>query len=162
MVISLGAALFLGFWRRSLDLGWVYDNYVPLLTASVGRQRGRLLAACWLLLPPPPPPLMLQPRTCCCCCCCLCCPQLLLPLPLLSHSPPGRAPPNHRQVLFSSGLSLYLYISSHAKGALLAHGGNTGGQAGARGRSGCSSLVLQGLPLQSLPLCGTHRATGPF
>lgn len=31
----MGAALYLGFWRRSLDLGWVYDNYVPLITAAV-------------------------------------------------------------------------------------------------------------------------------
>jgi hypothetical protein len=35
LLVSVGAALYLGFYRRSLDLGWVYDNYVPLLTASV-------------------------------------------------------------------------------------------------------------------------------
>ena len=35
MVITLGAVLYFGFWRRSWDLGWVYDNYLPLVTASV-------------------------------------------------------------------------------------------------------------------------------
>lgn len=63
MVISVGLVLYLGFYRRSLDLGWVYDNYVPLITASI---------------------------------------------------------------IFSAGLSLYLYISSFAKGRVLAAGGNTG------------------------------------
>ncbi|KAL4441297.1 hypothetical protein ABPG77_011534 [Micractinium sp. CCAP 211/92] len=62
-VISLAAVLYFGFYRRSLPLGWVYDNYVPLITASI---------------------------------------------------------------IFSGVLSLYLYASSFAKGALLAKGGNTG------------------------------------
>lgn len=34
-VISLAAVLYFGFYRRSLPLGWVYDNYVPLITASI-------------------------------------------------------------------------------------------------------------------------------
>ena len=55
--------LYFGFYRGSLNLGWVYDNYVPLMTASI---------------------------------------------------------------LFSTALTLYLYATSYAKGAVLAQGGNTG------------------------------------
>ena len=33
--MALGGAGYLGFVQRSLDLGWVYDNYVPLMTASL-------------------------------------------------------------------------------------------------------------------------------
>lgn len=35
LALSLGGVLYFGFWRGSLPLGWVYDNYVPLITASV-------------------------------------------------------------------------------------------------------------------------------
>ncbi|KAI3438180.1 hypothetical protein D9Q98_000617 [Chlorella vulgaris] len=35
MVVSVAAVLYFGFYRRSLDLGWVYDNYLPLITASI-------------------------------------------------------------------------------------------------------------------------------
>jgi hypothetical protein len=58
MVVTVGAVLYFAFWRRSFDLGWVYDNYTPLITASVicsaalslalyaaSFARGRLLAS---------------------------------------------------------------------------------------------------------------------
>lgn len=57
-VLSLGVLAYLSFGRGALDLGWVYDNYVPLLSASAALSlalsfylyarssaRGRLLAA---------------------------------------------------------------------------------------------------------------------
>ena len=57
-MLSLGALGYLSFGRGALDLGWVYDNYVPLLSASAALSlalslylyarsfaRGRLLAA---------------------------------------------------------------------------------------------------------------------
>mmetsp|Transcript_33631 Transcript_33631/g.74457 ORF Transcript_33631/g.74457 Transcript_33631/m.74457 type:complete len:429 (+) Transcript_33631:84-1370(+) len=34
-VITYGGAVYLGFFTNYLDLGWLYDNYLPLLTASV-------------------------------------------------------------------------------------------------------------------------------
>ncbi|KXZ54584.1 hypothetical protein GPECTOR_4g649 [Gonium pectorale] len=61
--LTYGAALYFGFYTRQLDLGWLYDNYAPLLTASV---------------------------------------------------------------LFSAALSVYLYASSFARGALLSSHGDTG------------------------------------
>ncbi|GFR49051.1 hypothetical protein Agub_g11077 [Astrephomene gubernaculifera] len=63
LVLTYGAALYFGFYTRQLDLGWLYDNFAPLLTASL---------------------------------------------------------------LFSSALSVYLYVSSFKKGALLGSIGNTG------------------------------------
>ncbi len=62
-VLSYGAALYFGFYTRQLDLGWLYDNFAPLLTASV---------------------------------------------------------------IFSSALSVYLYVSSFKRGALLSAHGNSG------------------------------------
>ena len=36
LVLSLAAVAYFGFWRRgALPLSWVYDNYVPLMTAAV-------------------------------------------------------------------------------------------------------------------------------
>lgn len=34
-IITIGAAWYFGFFHRSLNLSWVYDNYVPLLTSSI-------------------------------------------------------------------------------------------------------------------------------
>ncbi|GLC33514.1 hypothetical protein PLESTB_000083300 [Pleodorina starrii] len=34
-VLAYGAALYFGFYTRQLDLGWLYDQFAPLLTASV-------------------------------------------------------------------------------------------------------------------------------
>jgi hypothetical protein len=34
-VITYGAAVYLGFVTRQLDLGWLYDNFLQLLTAAV-------------------------------------------------------------------------------------------------------------------------------
>lgn len=34
-IISLAAVLYFGFYKQSLPLDWVYDNYVPLITASI-------------------------------------------------------------------------------------------------------------------------------
>lgn len=34
-VLTYSAALYFGFYTRQLDLGWLYDNFAPLLTASV-------------------------------------------------------------------------------------------------------------------------------
>lgn len=33
--MTAAAALYLGFYRGALDLGWVHDNFVPLLSAAV-------------------------------------------------------------------------------------------------------------------------------
>lgn len=33
--MTVGAAAFLSFGSHQLNLGWVYDNYLPLMTASV-------------------------------------------------------------------------------------------------------------------------------
>lgn len=59
----LAAAAYFGFYHQTLNLGWVYDNYVPLMSGAIA---------------------------------------------------------------FSTALSIYLYASSFARGALLAKGGNTG------------------------------------
>ena len=34
-LLVLAAAGYLGFYKRALDLGWVYDNYVPLMGAAI-------------------------------------------------------------------------------------------------------------------------------
>lgn len=34
-IVTLGLVGYFGFYRRILNLGWAYDNYVPLMTASV-------------------------------------------------------------------------------------------------------------------------------
>jgi hypothetical protein len=34
LVVVYAAAVYLGFVERRVDLGWMYDNYVPLLTGS--------------------------------------------------------------------------------------------------------------------------------
>ena len=62
-VLTYGAALYFGFFTQQLNLGWLHDNFVPLLTASL---------------------------------------------------------------IFSSALSLYLYVSSFKRGAMLSSHGDTG------------------------------------
>ena len=34
-VVTVAAALWFGFVTKQLDLGWVYDNYLPLMTAAI-------------------------------------------------------------------------------------------------------------------------------
>lgn len=34
-LIAYGAAIFFSFGTHQLDLGWVYDNFVPLITGAV-------------------------------------------------------------------------------------------------------------------------------
>lgn len=62
-VLLYGTVLYFSFYTRQLDLGWLYDQFAPLLTASI---------------------------------------------------------------IFSTALSVYLYVSSFRKGLLLSTHGNTG------------------------------------
>ena len=81
--MTVGAAAFLSFGSPQLNLGWVYDNYLPLMTASVllssalavlvyvGSFGGRLLAegghtgyAALLITALDPDAYKLQKRSC--------------------------------------------------------------------------------------------------
>lgn len=35
VVVTLLAAAYFGFYKGTVDLGWIYDNFLPLLTAAV-------------------------------------------------------------------------------------------------------------------------------
>lgn len=35
LVVTLAAAAYLGFGTRQLNLGWIYDSYVPLMSAAI-------------------------------------------------------------------------------------------------------------------------------
>ena len=34
-MVTLAAAAYLGFGTRQLNLGWIYDSYVPLMSAAI-------------------------------------------------------------------------------------------------------------------------------
>lgn len=36
LVVTVAAALYFGFATRQLNLGWIYDSYVPLMSAAIG------------------------------------------------------------------------------------------------------------------------------
>ena len=53
LVVTLAAAAYFGFGTRQLNLGWIYDSYVPLMSAaialSIALSAGAVLAHCAML-----------------------------------------------------------------------------------------------------------------
>lgn len=35
LVVTVAVALYFGFATRQLNLGWIYDSYVPLMSAAI-------------------------------------------------------------------------------------------------------------------------------